>query len=103
MQLIDFIETDRNLKVATTNYDTVSEWRGLPACPALGRDRLPAGRQGGEGEYMLTPTELLLLNAMRHALCALRIPVMEFLLGDRIELDESSHLEEGWRFSIGVE
>ena len=25
MQLIDFIETDRNLKVATTNYDTVSQ------------------------------------------------------------------------------
>jgi len=24
VQLIDFIETDRNLKVATTNYDTVS-------------------------------------------------------------------------------
>ena len=23
IQLIDFIETDRNLKVATTNYDTV--------------------------------------------------------------------------------
>ena len=29
MQLIDFIETDRNLKVATTNYDTVSDGRGL--------------------------------------------------------------------------
>ena len=28
MQLIDFIETDRNLKVATTNYDTVPEGRG---------------------------------------------------------------------------
>ena len=28
MQLIDFIETDRNLKVATTNYDTVSQGGG---------------------------------------------------------------------------
>jgi len=28
VQLIDFIETDRNLKVATTNYDTVSQGGG---------------------------------------------------------------------------
>jgi hypothetical protein len=29
VQLIDFIETARNLKVATTNYDTVSKGEGI--------------------------------------------------------------------------
>jgi len=43
VQLIGFIETDRNLKVATTNYDTVSKEGGnFPL-----RENLPAVRQEG--------------------------------------------------------
>jgi hypothetical protein len=45
VQLIDFIETDRNLKVATTNYDTVSDGRGK-----------------GEGEKIYFPFPFTLLD-----------------------------------------
>ena len=47
MQLIDFIETDRNLKVATTNYDTVSCGGGLRWGVSFLSTLTPAYRQAG--------------------------------------------------------
>jgi hypothetical protein len=54
VQLIDFIETARNLKVATTNYDTVSMGRGgkekrencPPSSPKKAKIRLNEGVVG---------------------------------------------------------
>ena len=52
VQLLDIIEAERNLKVAATNYHTVSRWGG-PPCGVM--KHTPQGKGGGGPPNRIPP------------------------------------------------